>query len=71
MLIGADRVVHQVHQDDADESDDSNSSQSANHVSVSISHAENAIATDVEADQPDQSHILSTSMLKAWNSREL
>jgi hypothetical protein len=58
VLIGADRVVHQVQQDDADESSKSNSS---NNMSVSITNDENAIATDTEVDQPDQSRIWSTS----------
>jgi hypothetical protein len=58
VLIGADRVVHQVQQDDADESSESNSS---NNMSVSIPNDENVITTDTEADQPDQSRIWSTS----------
>jgi hypothetical protein len=68
VLIGADRVVHQVQQDDADESDKCNS---LNSMLVSIPNDGNTIAAAVEADQPDQLHIWSTSMLKAWNSREL
>ncbi len=61
MLIGADRVVHQVQQDDADESDESDSSNSSNNMSVSITNDETAISTDIEVDQPDQSRIWSTS----------
>ena len=61
VLIGADRVVHQVQQDDADESDESDSSNSSNNMSVSIPNDGNAIPTDVEADPPDQSCIWSTS----------
>ena len=61
MLIGADRAIHQVQQDDADESDASDSSSSSNNMSVSIPNDENAIGTDIEADEPDQSRIWSTS----------
>ncbi len=61
MVIGADRVVHQVQQDDADESDESDSSNSSNNMSVSITNDETAISTDIEVDQPDQSRIWSTS----------
>lgn len=61
MVIGADRVVHQVQQDDADESSESDSSSSSNHMSISIPNEENVISTNVEADQPDQSRIWSTS----------
>jgi hypothetical protein len=61
VLIGADRVVHQVQQDDADESSESDSSNSSNNMLVSIMNDENAISADVEADQPDQSRIWSTS----------
>jgi hypothetical protein len=53
VVIGADRVVHQVQQDNADESDASNSSSSSNKMSISITNDENAIFTDVKADQPD------------------
>ena len=61
MLIGADQVVHQVQQDDADESDESDSSSSSNNMSISVMDDETAIGTDIEADEPDQSRIWSTS----------
>jgi hypothetical protein len=61
VLIGADRVIHQVQQDDADESNAYNSLSSSNYMSVSIPNDENVIATDIKVDQPDQSRIWSTS----------
>jgi hypothetical protein len=61
VVIGADRVVHQVQQDDADESSVSYSSNSSSDMLVSIPNDETAISTDIEVDQPDQSRIWSTS----------
>ena len=57
MLIGADRVLHQVLQDDADESEESDSSESSNIMSVSMMDDENAIGSDIEVAGPDQSRI--------------
>jgi hypothetical protein len=61
VVIGADRVVHQVQHNDADESDESESSSSSNHMSVAIMDDKNAIDSDIEVDQPDQLRIWSTS----------
>jgi hypothetical protein len=61
VVIGADRVVHQVQHDSVDESDASDSLSSSNNMSVSIPNDETAVFTDIEVDQPDQSRIWHTS----------
>ena len=43
VLIGADRVVHQVQHDDVDESDESNRSSTSSNILVSIPNDETAI----------------------------